>query len=124
MNHLRIPIPEWVLRRWVQVSLNQKSSRRLLLNIKGIEPDGIPASILSKVTLRQSSQDETLEAEPFSFALKAGATRLIARLHFMGHYNEPWTDLEIEVNKLRELKIQTFRLEFRLSQPDWLVQEE
>lgn len=115
MKHLNLPIPEWVLRRWVHVELKTDNT----LEIRGIEPDGTPATVLRQVDLL-----DTLESsmkEPFTFRLKSPPSKLSLRLHFMGNYNEPWRDLELDMSGHKEKKV---RLEFRLSRPDWDVFEE
>uniref|UniRef100_A0A915EPZ7 protein acetyllysine N-acetyltransferase n=1 Tax=Ditylenchus dipsaci TaxID=166011 RepID=A0A915EPZ7_9BILA len=77
MQYLGIPIPEWVLRRWIHVSvksgtfentsLGQTFSCRL--KVMGVEPDGTPASILRRVDLVNTGQ--SMVQEPFQCFLQS-----------------------------------------------------
>lgn len=64
---------------------------------------------------------ESSTKEPFTFRLKSKPSKVKLRLHFMGNYNEPSRDLELDMSGEKEKKM---RLEFRLSRPDWDVYEE
>ena len=115
MKHLDIPIPEWVLRRWIRVKLNDANT----LVVAGVEVDGTPTSILRKVEL--VDRGESFSKEPFTFQLKEAEFKVHIRLHFMGNFKEPPHDLELDLSAKKEVKL---RLEFRLDQPEWDVFEE
>ena len=113
MKHLKLEIPEWVLRRWIKISLKDGK----MLTVEGLEPDGTPASILSKVELLNTG--ESLQSEPFEFRVKDSETTFKLRFHFMGNYNEKSKDVEVNFEGGKTER--RLRLELRLSKPDWEV---
>uniref|UniRef100_A0AC34FLX1 Uncharacterized protein n=1 Tax=Panagrolaimus sp. ES5 TaxID=591445 RepID=A0AC34FLX1_9BILA len=89
-----------------------------ILSIAGLEPDGTPASILSQVELLNTG--EKLQAEPFEFQLKGPEKKFKLRFYFMGNYNEP--SIDFEVNFENDVKKETrLRFELKLSKNDWDV---
>uniref|UniRef100_A0A914PT00 protein acetyllysine N-acetyltransferase n=1 Tax=Panagrolaimus davidi TaxID=227884 RepID=A0A914PT00_9BILA len=113
MKHLKLQIPEWTLRRWVQISMKDEST----LQIAGLEPDGTPASILSQVELLNTG--EKLQREPFEFHLKSPEKKFKLRFYFMGNYNEP--SIDFEVNFENGKKENRLRFELKLSKNNWDV---
>uniref|UniRef100_A0A914C8M8 protein acetyllysine N-acetyltransferase n=1 Tax=Acrobeloides nanus TaxID=290746 RepID=A0A914C8M8_9BILA len=123
MEHLKLEIPEWVLKRWVKVKLSDDNKT---LIIAGVEPDGIPASILHSVELINTG--DLAKTEPFlfkgPFEFKSKEDRSFRlRLHFMGNYNEPAREIEVKFSE-GEKKEKTYRFELCLSHPAWEVFEE
>lgn len=126
MKHLNLAIPEWVLRRWITISVKEDNT----LTIVGVEPDGTPATILRKVELLDTGA--TCSTEPYEFQMKNLTEKLKIRLHFMGNYNEPPKEFEIDVKSGKKIydavhgeRIEKkLRFEFRCSKPDWDVIEE
>jgi hypothetical protein len=67
---------------------------------RGTKGQAIPASIVKYVEMVHYSASgrpvgEIASAEPFEFSLPNDAVKASCRLHFMGHYKEPYLDLKV-----------------------------
>lgn len=96
MDQLNLPIPKFVLRRHLSVSVITKAALNHEVIVRGLDSDGTtPASFLRSVKLENSRR--VIRKEPFVIPyreeLKPDA-RLALGLEFMGHYAEPNLRLE------------------------------
>lgn len=102
MQELGLDIPKWKLVR--RVLIGHEKGR---LYVRGIEPDGTPATIFKKVEIEKL----TLQQEPFevSDTVAKEGTDVKITLHFFGHYNEPSIKLK---HKLKRHQYVLYKLEY------------
>jgi len=84
MAILAIPIPPFILYRWLKVT---RASQELI--VEGVDVDGTPTSFLRSVLFNGST---FARAEPFACTLhrqSQSGLEVKLELEFMGHYGEP-----------------------------------
>jgi len=86
MRLLDLEIPKFILSRRAVVDFKEASRE---LTIRGVDHDGIPASIFSKVEVKIGSSVEILKEEPYQLNLEESTDKIQVTLHFMGNYSEP-----------------------------------
>jgi hypothetical protein len=90
MENLSIPVPAFVLRRYLVIRLSEEHNERTELTVAGIDVDGTPSTFLRTVKLAYNRR--VVRSEPFTINLRGGieeGTQLDLELEFMGHYGEP-----------------------------------
>ncbi|XP_062503701.1 uncharacterized protein LOC134180532 isoform X2 [Corticium candelabrum] len=116
MDKLGVPIPEFRLRRKIQIS--QKIASHLPsceVSVQGLSSDGFPFSFIEKVEFRLSSLKETtVSKEPFTFTIpntKQPRMSLQLKVCFFAHYGEPSLDFKWEEKSTKNVT-KIYTLEF------------
>ncbi|KAL4793081.1 DHS-like NAD/FAD-binding domain-containing protein [Aspergillus venezuelensis] len=95
MEKLELPIPEFILRRNMVLTIESQDESRHRVTITGVDSDGTPFRFLQSFRLEGTRR--VAREEPFAISLRetlhAGESQLKLELEFMGHYNEPNLDL-------------------------------
>jgi hypothetical protein len=104
MQYLDIPIPTFILHRFIVVEISATNTRQVV-KVYGTEIDGTPASILQSVRLDYNRRH--VRSEPFEFPIRGAlnvGTELKFDLEFMGHYGEPNLEIVYEFYGDKNLK--------------------
>jgi len=96
MELLQLEIPPFLLRRRVCVVVDDSET----LTVSAVDFDATPASIFAGVIVNNTK----LESEPFSIKLNDEA-KVILKLFFFGHYNEPPVELQLPISAKNTKKI-------------------
>ncbi|KAL4938879.1 amidase signature domain-containing protein [Aspergillus oleicola] len=95
MEKLELPIPEFVLRRNLVLTIESQDEDRHRVTATGVDSDGTPFRFLQ--SLRLEGTRRVAREEPFTInireTLEPGEAQLKLELEFMGHYNEPNLEL-------------------------------
>lgn len=96
MDELGYKIPPFTLTRYLSVKKTPED--RIILS--GIDSDGTSVSFLAAIDVLNEKGEtaQTLEDEPFEIVAKNNETSNL-RLHFMGHYNEPPQNININFSQ-------------------------
>ena len=90
MESLEIPIPKFILRRFLEVQVESPGDQRVQLTVRGVDSDGTPATFLRSVKLLERRR--LVRSEPFVIQLRGDLEQgdpLTLELEFMGNYGEP-----------------------------------
>jgi hypothetical protein len=93
MEGLAVPVPAFILHRFVSISL-RKMTMGHRVTVQARDVDGTPASIFKQVDMQvvgASGAPARLDTEPFdqTFARLAPGTVMKLRFYFRGNYGEP-----------------------------------
>ncbi len=125
MQKLNIKIPEWTLKRYINVNVNYKTK---FISINGVDFDGTPYDILSLIKLIINNKKfikrnkQCSNGGVFRKCLSSHNDIIKLELGFMGHYNEPY--IVIELNKyIHSMKKEEFMLKlvYNPSNRQWTV---
>ncbi|VUC28866.1 unnamed protein product [Clonostachys rosea] len=124
MEKLEIPIPPFILRRYVTLKIENGANVFSLIRVMGVDSDGTPASILRTVKLLD--WNHCMVVEPFIAAISGpmqADTILNIGLEFMGHYCEPNLIIPHRFEGLGASEC-TYLLEYDPSTRQWEVSTE
>ena len=117
MNHLAIPIPNFILTRRLRLSLLPHSKLLTMfgesklqgvgeyLFVEGIERDGLPFTLFTKVAIKSGGDPDALmlKREPFLYKVDRDnlqSTVITIILYFQCHYQEPPLEFDIDLKDL------------------------
>lgn len=104
MEKLGLVIPPFKLYRRLKVERTQElkaGSRRDCVKLQGVDSDGCPYTLFTKIEAVVQGQAKTLTKEPFLLPYSPTDPTLSLRVFFQGHYEEP--PLQLEVSTTRPL---------------------
>ena len=114
MNKLGLQPDRFKLKRRVKISIIEKIEQKALL-VEGIDSDGTPYSLFSKVEIKIGTGKIAINSEPFitylcsakgtpwyQSAKDPAKTEVTITLHFQGHYEEPSLTFVVPLKDLTE----------------------
>ena len=107
MDRLDIEIPSWSLRRMITCRVSKSGDSHVSIAFGALElgtkGQAIPASVIKYVEIVSFSANgqgkgDVASIEPFEFSIPKDSLNVKSRIHFMGHYKEPFLDLKIDIS--------------------------
>lgn len=125
-KNLGLEIPPFILKRRFKFNsgIVHSTERGELMKISmtGVDREGVPYSIFHNIDVKYDKQQQTANKEPFKFYFPsvANVSQVQLTLRFMGHYNEPALNLDVQLSPAKTDKL--YALEYNPSTGEWKSQ--
>jgi len=121
MEILKIPVPEFTLKRQVKLIFSFENQNIL---IEGLDCCGQKMSIFTKIVAKFNKTTKILKKEPYIIKIPdiGKMKKLQIYAEFYGNHNEPKLNLDIEEIPKKNEEI-TYEIEFNFKNPDWIIKK-
>jgi len=115
MEKMKLEVPLFTLRRLIQARIEEVKEKRII-KIEGVDSEGIPFSLFSKITTNFGAGPIEATKEPFIFIIPEDCPfEAKFNLYFQGHYGEPPAEINIPLIENCE---KLYSLEYTPLKPD------